>query len=160
MFRCDVRVAGMIFVGALVLSAAAGCGSTDDGKEGRPAVDGTRRPLRTAQPDPTGRPGKQTVNVERGTTAHVGGLRIGVMAAGGGEGAVAVLAGPGVPAEADWTVSGRAGLAKRLANGYLVTIDEVFDAEAGPGRTGSDGGSVTLTVTPPAVTPPAVTPPG
>lgn len=150
MFRCSLRLAGRIVVGALVLSVVAGCGSSDDGKEGGSAVDDTRRPLRTAQPAPTGKPEKQTVNVERGTTGYVGGLRIGVMAAGEGEGTVAVLAGPGVPEEGAWTVSGRAGLTKRLANGYLVSIDEVFDAGGGSGQTGSDGGSVTVTVTPPA----------
>jgi hypothetical protein len=81
----------------------------------------------------------------------VGGLRLAVGAAARGVGTVVVLEGRGVPSEGNWTVRGAAGHSERLENGYTITIDEVVDAkptrqgEAGPG-----GGSVTVTVTPPA----------
>ncbi|MBC6459529.1 hypothetical protein [Actinomadura sp. HBU206391] len=150
MFGCGLRFTRVIVVvSALVLPMATACGDSDEGREGGSAVESARRPLRTAQPVPTGRPQKQTVNIERGTTGYVGGLRLGVMAAANGRGIVAVLAGPEVPEKADWTVSGRAGFSKRLANGYRVTLDKVFDAEGESDQVGSDGASVTVTVTPP-----------
>jgi hypothetical protein len=155
MLRISIRRVGrVLLVGALAVSTAAAataCGGSSAGEAG-PAVKRTSKGPRTAQPSPPGQPRKQTLNVERGTTTFVGGLKLGVMRAHKDTGVVAVIAGPDVPAEGGekWRVIGKAGSTKRLANGFTVSIDKVVNAKDDTsGTIGSGGGSVTVTVTPP-----------
>lgn len=94
-------------------------------------------------------PRPETTTIERGTTAHVAGLRLGVMHASDGTGIVAVLSGPGVPQDANWEISGKAWHSTYLTNGYTITIDEVVGPRFVSDGDGSHGASVTVTVIPP-----------
>ncbi|MFF5263099.1 hypothetical protein ACFY4C_29575 [Actinomadura viridis] len=115
-------------------------------------MSGTPEP--TSSPSASGRPGKQTVDLDQGTTGVVGGLRVGIGRAWGGVGNVVVLSGPGVPDPdapgGGWRVQGKAGYVKKLPNGYTVSIDKVEEGEGdGAAAPGAGAGSVTVTVTPP-----------
>lgn len=146
-----VRMGRILLCCVLALPMTAACGGSNQGEVGT-SVRRTQGPLRTVQPAPSGATGKQTASIERGTTGDVGGLRLGVTRAGRDKGIVAVLSGPEVPEERgeDWTVSGKAGTTKKLDNGYTVSIDKIVNAKGDSAETGSAGGSVTVTVTPPA----------
>jgi len=143
-----VRLAPMLLVGVFVLVGAGGCGGMDQsGVPGRESPQGV--PTARVSPFATGR---ETRSIQVGTTGWVAGLRLGVGGAKGGVGTVVVLQGEGVPPEgALWTVRGQAGHSQRLGNGYTLAIDAVEDARStGQEGAGSGGGSVTVTVTPPA----------
>ncbi|MQY04678.1 hypothetical protein [Actinomadura macrotermitis] len=141
------RAAPILLACALALPGAAGCGSS---KEHRSAMKTSPEPIPTARLGPPVNPQRETVDLARGTTGWVGGLRLGVGQAAHDAATLVVLAGYEVPAEGNWRVSGRAGHTQRLANGYTVRIDKVVNAAStGPGRSGPGGGSVTVTVTPP-----------
>lgn len=146
------RVGRFLLAGVLAVSTAAAVGACGSQGEAEPTVKRTPRALRTAQLTPAGKPQEQTVNLERGTTGYVGGLRLGVMRAFRDTAVIAVLDGPDVPDEGGdkWRVTGKAGDKKKLANGYTVAIDKVVNArDVTEGEIGSGGGSVTVTVTPP-----------
>ncbi|GAA4065016.1 MULTISPECIES: hypothetical protein [Actinomadura] len=140
------RAVPILLTGALTL-AAAGCGSSE---EADPMTKSSPQSVPTARLSPPANPQKETNTVARGTTSWVGGLRLGVAGAHGGSGTVVVLAGYGVPPEGNWRVTGKAGHSEKLANGYTISIDQVVNAKKlEKGMTGSGGGSVTVTVTPP-----------
>jgi hypothetical protein len=142
------RAVPVLLAGALVLAAAGGCGASE---ETEPVTKKSQQPIPTARLGPPADPRKETRNLERGTTGWVGGLRLGIARASDGVGTVVVLQGRDVPADGNWQVTGKAGHGRRLQNDYTVTIDRVVDAKPmAEGRVGSGGGSVTVTVTPPA----------
>jgi hypothetical protein len=140
------RVAPILLTGALVLPVAGGCGGAD--MDGGSSGAQSREPIPTARLSPPDDPRRETLTLARGTTGWVGGLRLGIGRAADDVGTVVILEGRDVPSQDNWRVSGRAGTSRRFANGYTVTIEEVVNARSSQ-ETGSGGGSVTVTVTPP-----------
>ncbi|GLZ08888.1 hypothetical protein Acsp03_63540 [Actinomadura sp. NBRC 104412] len=143
-----VRLAPILLVGVFVLVGAGGCGGME--QSGAPERESTHSvPTARVSPSATGR---ETRSIQVGTTGWVAGLRLGIGGVSRGVGTVVVLQGEGVPPEgAVWTVRGKAGHSQRLENGYTLAIDAVEDTQStGQDGTGSGGGSVTVTVTPPA----------